>query len=86
MRTMRLQNLQVHKTNGVPTHYTGELVDDVDHFYVNFSISAGSQSAIAYDVASDCIYDIVSINGTQNFDPSTWRDGDSIEIFANVNR
>lgn len=86
MKTMRLHNLRVYTTTGVVPHYSGELVDTEDHFYVKFDISAGGKSAIAYDPKSDCCYDIISINGTQNFDPSTWRDGDFFEIFAGVTR
>lgn len=86
MKTMLLQNLRIHKTNEVVTHYSGELIDANDHLYVNFSISAGSQSAIAYDIESGYCYDIIEINGSQNFDLSTWRDGDSIKIFTRVNK
>lgn len=86
MKIMRLKNLRVYKTNEVVTYYSGELVDAEDHFYVKFDIGAGGRSAIAYDLKSDCFYDIISINDTQNFDPSTWRDGDFFEIFASVTR
>ena len=85
MKTMRLQNLRVHKTNEVITHYSGELVDVEDHFYVEFPTNAGTRRITAYNYERHESYPIDSVNGNGNYNISDWQDGDSIEISEVIN-
>ena len=85
MKTMQLQNLRAHKTNGVITHYTGELVDENDVFPVEFSNDDGTGHITAYNTNINEHYPIDLVNGCCDYDISNWQDGDSIEIYEAIN-
>lgn len=78
---MRLQNFQIHRTNDDITHYSGDLVDAIDCFNVVFSVSAGGGGMIAFNTGNGEHYHIASVNDAENFDLSTWQNGDRIEIY-----
>lgn len=85
MKIMRLKNLRVYKTNEVVTHYSGELVDAEDNFYVEFPANTGTRCITAYNPERDESYPIDSVNGNGEYNISDWQDGDLIEISEAIN-